>query len=60
MAAAENAARALCVDMQFLAINPETGVNVNRLFHDLVHDIVEFVFPEVCCSFSRFAPAIAA
>eukprot|EP00048_Salpingoeca_helianthica_P004569 m.78622 g.78622 ORF g.78622 m.78622 type:complete len:693 (+) comp13251_c0_seq3:51-2129(+) len=32
--------------VSLLVVNPRTGVNVHRLFHDLLHDIVEAVFPE--------------
>lgn len=40
----------LCSELSgvsFLPVNPYTGHNVHRLFHDVVHDIVEFVLPSV-------------
>jgi hypothetical protein len=41
--AAECSAMASRLGLQLLTVNPETGVNIPRLFHDLVHDIVEYV-----------------
>eukprot|EP00047_Mylnosiga_fluctuans_P017105 m.58771 g.58771 ORF g.58771 m.58771 type:complete len:678 (-) comp6924_c0_seq1:86-2119(-) len=44
-AAGEQAAAAMG-EAKFLAVSPQTGGNIHRLFHDLLHDIVEVIFPE--------------
>ena len=32
---------------RFVGVNAMTGLNVDRLFHDIVHEIVECVLPKV-------------